>query len=110
MDALTVSHVLLWILVAALALVVVALVRQIGVLHERIAPAGALSLSGGIKAGEQVPALSLRQAARQAGLIEGPIPHRALADSRLTLESFRHYIGRLAPRPPADEVVVPPAE
>ena len=61
-------------------------------------------------AGEQVPALSLRQAARQAGLIQGAVPHRALADSRLTLESFRHYIGRLAPRSPPDDVVAPTAE
>ena len=26
------------------------------------------------------------------------MPHRALADARLTLETFRHYVGRLAPR------------
>jgi DNA polymerase III epsilon subunit-like protein len=48
--------------------------------------------------GETVPALSLRQAATRAGLIEGNVPHRALADARLALESFRHYVGRLAPR------------
>jgi len=52
-------------------------------------------------AGEEVPALSLRQAATTAGLIDGPVPHRALDDARLTLEAFRHYIGRLAPREPA---------
>jgi DNA polymerase III epsilon subunit-like protein len=54
-------------------------------------------------AGERVPALSLRQAASNAGLIRGNVPHRALADARLTLESFRHYVGRLAPRPAADD-------
>lgn len=53
-------------------------------------------------AGEQVPALSLRQAATAAGLADGTVPHRALGDARLTLETFRHYIGRLAPRPPFD--------
>jgi len=56
--------------------------------------------------GEPVATLSLRQAAATAGLIEGPIPHRAMADTRLTLESFRHYVGRLAPRPPSE---LPPA-
>ena len=56
--------------------------------------------------GEPVAALSLRQAATTAGLITGPIPHRAMADTRLTLESFRHYVGRLAPRPPSE---LPPA-
>ena len=52
--------------------------------------------------GEPVAALSLRQAAITAGLIEGAVPHRAMADTRLTLETFRHYIGRLAPRAPSD--------
>ena len=46
--------------------------------------------------------LSLRQAALTAGLIDGPVPHRALADTELTLDTFRHYIGRLAPRPPSE--------
>ena len=50
-------------------------------------------------AGEPVSALSLRQAATRAGLVEGNVPHRALADSRLTLETFRHFIGRLSLRP-----------
>ena len=41
-QALLVSNALLWVLVVVLGLVVVALVRQIGLLHERIAPVGAL--------------------------------------------------------------------
>lgn len=49
-------------------------------------------------AGETAQALSLRQAATAAGLVSGPVAHRALADARLTLETFRHYVGRLAPR------------
>ena len=53
-------------------------------------------------AGETVQALSLRQAATTAGLLEGGTPHRALADTRLTLDTFRHYIGRLAPREPSE--------
>ena len=55
--------------------------------------------------GEPVSALSLRQAGLTAGLIDGPVPHRAMADTQLTLDAFRHYIGRLAPRPPSE---VPP--
>ena len=57
-------------------------------------------------AGETVSALSLRQAATTAGLVDGAVPHRALADARLTLEAFRHYVGRLSLRPPSEE---PPA-
>ena len=57
--------------------------------------------------GETVTALSLRQAAVTAGLVDGPIPHRAMADTRLTLEAFRHYVGRLAPRRPAESAPPP---
>jgi DNA polymerase III epsilon subunit-like protein len=52
--------------------------------------------------GRPVPALSLRQAATLAGLTDGVVEHRAMADTRLTLEAFRHYVGRLALRPLAD--------
>jgi methylamine dehydrogenase accessory protein MauD len=54
-DALWISNVLLWIAVLALAAVVVALVRQIGVLHERLRPVGALALSGGPEIGAAAP-------------------------------------------------------
>ena len=37
MTALAISNVVLWLLVVALAAVVLALTRQLGVLHERIA-------------------------------------------------------------------------
>jgi len=61
-----------------------------------------LYYSWSLVAGETVAALSLRQAATAAGLVKGPVPHRAMADARLTLETFRHYVGRLALRPPPD--------
>ncbi len=61
-------------------------------------------------AGETVSALSLRQAATTAGLVEGNVPHRALADARLTLEAFRHYVGRLAARPPSEAPPASPSE
>ena len=32
------------------------------------------------------------------------VAHRALADARLTLETFRYYVGRLAPRDLAEIV------
>lgn len=59
LRALIVSNVLLWVLVLALAAVVLALVRQIGVMHERIGPAGALLLKRGLKVGQPVPVLTL---------------------------------------------------
>ncbi len=56
-EALLISNALLWLAVVALGVVVVALVRQIGVLHERVAPAGALLLGAGPKIGEAAPLL-----------------------------------------------------
>ena len=44
-SALVVSVIALWIAVVVLAIVVVALTRQIGVLYERVAPAGALMIA-----------------------------------------------------------------
>lgn len=58
-DALIVSNVLLWIVVVVLAGVVLALLRQVGVLHERVAPAGALMGRGGPRVGEPAPILEL---------------------------------------------------
>ena len=46
-TALVVSNVVLWVLVLVLAGTVAALVRQIGVLYERVAPAGALMVARG---------------------------------------------------------------
>jgi methylamine dehydrogenase accessory protein MauD len=54
-EALLVSNVLLWFAVVVLAAVVVALVRQIGVLHERVFPVGALVMPGGPRVGEAAP-------------------------------------------------------
>jgi len=62
-----------------------------------------------LAAGETVSALSLRQAATTAGLADGSVPHRALADARLTLETFRHYVGRLAARPLSEAASDPEA-
>lgn len=53
------SVVLLWVAVAALGLIVVALARQVGILHERIAPVGALKVDSGIAVGERAPDISL---------------------------------------------------
>lgn len=46
------SNIVLWILVIVLSVVVVALARQVGILHERVAPAGALQPTEGPKVGE----------------------------------------------------------
>lgn len=59
MSTLELSHAALWIVVAVLSLVVFALMRQIGVLHERVFPAGALMSPRGPKPGEASPITQL---------------------------------------------------
>lgn len=59
-NTLVVSNIILWVLVLVLVAVVFALVRQIGVLFERVAPAGALMTGKGLKAGEQAPVFDLQ--------------------------------------------------
>jgi len=60
LEALLISNLVLWIAVLALIAVVFALVRQIGVLHERIAPAGALVGREGPRVGELAPRFDLK--------------------------------------------------
>jgi methylamine dehydrogenase accessory protein MauD len=65
-----ISHIVLWVLVIGLSLVVFALARQIGVLHDRIAPTGALMLAKGLNVGEPAPIIAVTDAegtARQIG-------------------------------------------
>ena len=58
-SALLVSNVLLWIVVILLGATLLALVRQIGVLHERVFPVGAMLTGDGPRIGELVPELQL---------------------------------------------------
>ena len=83
MSALAISNVVLWVLVLVLAAVLLAVVRQLGVLHERIAPAGALMLNRGLTVGEAAPVVrvtDLQGAAHEVGA--------ARADGRSTLVLF----------------------
>lgn len=58
MEGLIVSNVLLWVLLVAVAFVVMGLVRQIGVLHGRLAPAGALMVDKGVAVNEPAPQIT----------------------------------------------------
>jgi len=58
-GALLISNIVLWVLVIGLSLLVLALARQVGVLHERVAPAGALLPTNGPKVGELTTAMEL---------------------------------------------------
>ncbi|HMA52550.1 MAG TPA: methylamine dehydrogenase accessory protein MauD [Magnetospirillaceae bacterium] len=61
-----ISQAVLWGVVILLSLTVLALARQIGVLHERVAPAGALINGAGPGVGEQAPRLEVHAIAGNA--------------------------------------------
>jgi methylamine dehydrogenase accessory protein MauD len=82
-TALAISNVVLWILVLALAAVVFALARQVGVLHERVAPAGALMLRRGLTVGEPAPEVEVADLEGRAQRIGG-----ARTDGRSILVLF----------------------
>lgn len=59
MTALAISNIILWLVVLALLVVVLALTRQVGVLHERISPVGALMINKGLSVGEKAPTVNV---------------------------------------------------
>ena len=68
------SNFLLWVVVALLVVAVLALARQIGILHERIAPMGALVTQGGPRAGDMTKPISAPRLAGGTGALGGPSP------------------------------------
>jgi methylamine dehydrogenase accessory protein MauD len=66
MTMMMISQGLLWGVVILLSLTVLALARQVGVLHERVAPAGALINGAGPGVGEQSPRLEVHALAGNA--------------------------------------------
>ena len=62
-EALIISNVILWVVVLVLTTLLFAITRQVGILHERVAPAGALQPTSGPKIGEiteEIKATSLQ--------------------------------------------------
>lgn len=83
MTALAISNIVLWVVVLALLVVVLALTRQLGVLHERIAPVGALMLNKGLAVGEQAPPVDVEDLAGTRLRVGSP-----RADGKSTLLLF----------------------
>lgn len=82
MDLLVVSNILLWIGFIAMVAVNLALARQIGVLYERIAPAGALMMNQKLAVGSPAPRLSVET------LDNGVVEVGAVADNKSQLVFF----------------------
>jgi hypothetical protein len=74
------AFVVQWILLVVLAIVVIALARQIGVLHLRLAPLGALEVDDeGPRIGQAPPARTAMAADGVPTLVGGPGPRRLVA-------------------------------
>ncbi len=59
-QLLIVSNIVLWVLCLALAVLGFALARQVGVLYERVAPAGALAMNKQLQAGSDAPQVAVQ--------------------------------------------------
>lgn len=83
MDILVISNIALWIAFIVMVIINLALARQIGVLYERIAPAGALMLNKTLRTGAAAPQLTVQDLGGKLLEIGGPD-----ADGRSTLLYF----------------------
>ena len=83
MTPLAVSNVVLWLVVIGLSVALLAVIRQLGVLHERIAPVGALMLAKGLKVGEWAPTIAAPDLEGRTVTVGA-----ARADARATLIMF----------------------
>ena len=73
----TITLVLLWIVVICLTLAVWALARQVGVLHERVAPAGALLGGSGPGVGEPSPRIEVHALAGNGTHVSAAVSRQA---------------------------------
>lgn len=71
-DTLFAAMIAQWFVIAVLVLAVIALARQIGILHTRLAPAGALMTSAGPKVGEITPTLTYNDLYGREVTVGGP--------------------------------------
>ncbi|RVT41210.1 methylamine utilization protein MauD [Sphingobium algorifonticola] len=78
MTVLVVSQLLSWVGILALGVLLLAIARQVGVLHMRVAPAGALTTAGGPQAGDVSAAVEARLLNGVTTTIGGPAPGTAL--------------------------------
>jgi methylamine dehydrogenase accessory protein MauD len=70
-TALIVAVIVQWVFLMALTTLVLALLRQVGMLHERLGPVGALMLPGGPQPGMPAPKFDLTDLTGRAVTIGG---------------------------------------
>lgn len=93
------SNIILWLVVIALSLLLLALARQVGILHERVAPAGALQPTSGPKVGELTTSMELRTLAGAQVVVGGE-----------NISSLATFILFISPTCPVCKSLVPTAK
>src|SRR5882757_2824285 len=78
LTTLVVSQAIAWIVILLLGIALLALARQVGVLHMRVAPAGALTTAGGPMVGNSAPAVPARSLDGAKATVGGAAPGVAL--------------------------------
>jgi len=78
MTALIASQIISWIMILAMGVALLALARQVGVLHMRVAPAGALTTAGGLAVGATSAAIAARTVDGATAIIGGPASQSGL--------------------------------
>ncbi len=80
LTILLISQIVSWLLIIGLTVALFAVARQVGVLHERVAPVGVLAPTQGLKAGDKAPHLVMDTLDGQVIEIGGmrPMPMKRL--------------------------------
>lgn len=71
MEMLLISNILAWVMIIGLGIALYALARQIGVMHERISPVGALALGSTLDVGSPAPVYTLPSLTGGSSLVGG---------------------------------------
>lgn len=72
--SLVIAQIASWIVILALGVALIALARQVGILHMRVAPAGALSTTGGASVGDDTAGLVGQSITGKMLTLGGPMP------------------------------------
>lgn len=71
-TALIASQIISWIMILAMGVALLALARQVGVLHMRVAPAGALTTAGGLAVGDTSQPIAAHTLDGATTMVGGP--------------------------------------
>lgn len=74
LTSLIIAQILSWIVILVMGVALLALARQVGILHMRVAPAGAMTTGGGVAVGDQAVAVHTHGLDGSHMSVGGPAP------------------------------------